>query len=143
MTKIEFYAYKEQAFNKFCYTVIKHEGINAIHEKARRIRNEINFSSVAPAILEQLSADDRYDIESRVFYVQSIIPILVIDGLLAEALSLLVNPLREVVLLHYFLDLKLPDIALLLKIPYSTVKYRLAAALARLKDILESLTNEE
>ena len=77
------------------------------------------------------------------FYVQGYIPILVTDGLLVKALSYLINPLREVVLLYFFLDLKFSAIALLLKLPYTTVTYRFDTALTRLKDILESLINEE
>ena len=143
MTRADFQAYKERSLNRFCYEVIKNEGADARREIARRIRKEINFAAVDPAVLERMSVEDTYYLESHVFYVQGYIPILVTDGLLAKALSFLINPLREVVLLYFFLDLKFTAIALLLKIPYTTVTYRFEAALTRLKDILESLINEE
>ena len=143
MTRAEFRAYKERSLNRFCYEVIKNEGADARREIARRIRKEINFAAVDPAVLERMSVEDTYNLESHVFYVQGHIPILVTDGLLAKALSFLINPLREVVLLYFFLDLKFTAIALLLKIPYTTVTYRFDTALTRLKDILESLINEE
>ena len=143
MTRADFQAYKERSLNRFCYEVIKNEGADARREIARRIRKEINFAAVDPAVLERMSVEDTYNLESHVFYVQGYIPILVTDGLLAKALSFLITPLREVVLLYFFLDLKFTAIALLLKIPYTTVTYRFDAALTRLKDILESLINEE
>ena len=143
MTRADFQAYKERSLNRFCYEVIKNEGADARREIARRIRKEINFAAVDPAVLERMSVEDTYNLESHVFCVQGYIPILVTDGLLAKALSFLINPLREVVLLYFFLDLKFTAIALLLKIPYTTVTYRFEAALTRLKDILESLINEE
>lgn len=143
MTRAAFYEYKERSLIHFCYEVVKHEASDARREIERKSRKEVNFSAIAPAVLEQFSIEDHYNIESHVFYVQGVIPVMVTDGLLITALSYLLNPLREVVLLYYFLDLKFSAIALLLKIPYATVSYRFNAALNRLRDILESLTNEK
>jgi RNA polymerase sigma-70 factor (ECF subfamily) len=53
-----------------------------------------------------------------------------------EALSALSPPLREVIVLFYFDDLKSHEIAEILRIPHATVRTRLAKARERLRDLL-------
>ncbi len=55
---------------------------------------------------------------------------------LRSALALLPQKYREVVVLFYFADLTIAEIAELLRVPQGTVKNRLHRARARLKDIL-------
>lgn len=139
MTRQDFYSYKERSLNKFCYKVVNNESSNAMLSKRRKIRDEVNFSALPVSVQDRLATSDSYDIGSRVFYVLGAIPVMVIDEVLAQALSLLVNPYREVILLYYFLDLSFARISLLLDVPYTTVEYRYAAAMKRLKDIIRSL----
>lgn len=54
----------------------------------------------------------------------------------ARALAALPTPQREAVLLRYYQDLSLAEIATALSIPLGTVKSRLSLGLKRLKDLL-------
>lgn len=61
---------------------------------------------------------------------------------LQQALHHLPSQLREVIILRYFEDLKIEDVALILEIPLSTAKSRLYKALKLLKIELEMEENE-
>ena len=50
-----------------------------------------------------------------------------------EATALLPEPLREIIVLRYFEDLSLREIAALLKVPLTTVKFRLHFAKRKLR----------
>ena len=54
-----------------------------------------------------------------------------------EALVALESPDREIVLLRYYQDLKIKDIAAVMGMPASTVRYRLKTAEKELKRRLE------
>ncbi len=56
---------------------------------------------------------------------------------LDSAVKSLPGPLREVIVLHYFQDLKLRDIAQILGIGLPLVKYRVAKAKQQLKSLLQ------
>ena len=64
------------------------------------------------------------------------------DGL-ARAIAALSPKLREVILLFYYQDMKLSDIARILNIPISTVASRLARARKRLKESLERSDHDD
>ena len=59
--------------------------------------------------------------------------------LIEAALAKLSEEMREVIVLHYFQDMKLRDMAAVLKISLPLVKYRLSRA----KKQLEALLREE
>ena len=142
MKRAEFQIYKMQTFDSFCKHLIRNEATDIKRKKAQRAKHETNFSDLSNALRVQLAARDKYDLDSWVFYVKGKIPVIVIEENLARALALLSPRLRDVILLYFFLDLTLNHIALLLDIPFSTAQYRYAAALARLKEIMESFPNE-
>ena len=54
-----------------------------------------------------------------------------------EALAALESPDREIVILRYYQELKLKDIAVVMGMPASTVRYRLKAAEKELRRRLE------
>ena len=54
-----------------------------------------------------------------------------------EATTRLPEPLREIIVLRYFEDLSLREISALLKLPLSTVKFRLHFAKRKLRETLE------
>lgn len=56
---------------------------------------------------------------------------------LESAVKALPEPLREVIILHYFQDLKLKDIAQILSIGLPLVKYRISKAKQQLKSLLQ------
>ena len=55
----------------------------------------------------------------------------------SEAVSILSQDYKEVILLRYYRDLQIKDISKILKIPETTVNYRLLKAKSLLKDILK------
>lgn len=59
-----------------------------------------------------------------------------------QAISALPPELREVVILHYYQEIPQVEIARMLKIPGTTVAYRLRTAKARLKDYLKEEFDE-
>lgn len=143
MTKQELYHYKEHSFIGFCITTVKNEGKDAKKEISRRAQHELPFSAFPESFIATLGKRDHYKTDSLIFYVRGNIPIIVIDDLLARALSLLNPSLRDVILLHFFLDLGFTKISLLLDIPPSTVRYRYTAGLIRLKEIFEGILHEK
>ena len=54
-----------------------------------------------------------------------------------EALAVLESPDREIVILRYYQELKIRDIAAVMRMPASTVRYRLKAAEKELRRRLE------
>lgn len=58
------------------------------------------------------------------------------DGAVLDAVRRLPGPLAEVVLLHYFADLRLEDVAVLIRRPLGTVKRRLHDARGALHDAI-------
>ena len=63
---------------------------------------------------------------------------------LRQALEMLPSEIKETVILRYFSDLTVPEIAIAMKKPEGTIKSRLSRALARLNEILsknETLEN--
>lgn len=65
------------------------------------------------------------------------------DALIAEALKLLSDKKREVVLLAYYLDMSDTEIAKLLNLRQSTIHYHRTSSLKSLKEFLEERTNED
>jgi RNA polymerase sigma-70 factor (ECF subfamily) len=55
---------------------------------------------------------------------------------LREALEMLPSEVREAVILRYFSELSVPEIAAVMKKPEGTIKSRLSRALVRLNEIL-------
>lgn len=58
---------------------------------------------------------------------------------LERAVNSLPEPLREVIVLHYFQELKLRDIAQILSIGLPLVKYRISKAKQQLKSLLQEV----
>ena len=65
------------------------------------------------------------------------------DMLIAEALQLLSDKKRKVVLLAYYLDMSDTEIAKLLNLRQSTIHYHRTSSLKSLKEFLEERMNEE
>ena len=86
--------------------------------------------------------EDEYDLDTCNFRVLGY-DVEVKDALIAEALNLLSDKKREVVLLAYFLDMSDTEIAKLLNLRQSTIHYHRTSSLKSLKEFLEERTNED
>lgn len=86
--------------------------------------------------------EDEYDLETRIFQVLGY-DVEVKDALIVEALKLLSDKKRDVVLLAYYLDMSDMEIAKLLNLRQSTIHYHRTSSLKSLKEFLEERTNED
>ena len=86
--------------------------------------------------------EDEYDLDTCIFHVFGY-EVEVKDALIAEALNLLTDKKREVMLLAYFLDMSDTEIAKLLNLRQSTIHYHRTSSLKSLKEFLEERTNED
>ncbi len=95
--------------------------VNACADEARRTRRSLPD---LPATVEPQAADEHGAVSHR--------------DELDRALEALSVDQRSVIVLRYFLDLKLEDVAEALGVPAGTVKSRLSRAMAVLRDALQA-----
>lgn len=136
MTEQQFHKYQEQTFDAYCKRVIKNAAIDALREMRRRAQHEIVFSAMTASDLAQLVFEDRHVPTPTVFQVRGY-TLVVLDDQLGQALGCLVPAQREVVLLHHFHDKSMEQIAEMLNVAATTVRYRYKEALEHLKQIIQ------
>lgn len=122
---------------RVCYLFyIDHAILKGRMEQAKRAALEIPLSDLTEADLYRLyvqSQEAPISVSEQVTFTVQGINIPVRDTQLGRALSFLLPKYRDVVLLHYFMDMSDPQIANLLHISKSAVQRRRTAALERLK----------
>ncbi len=129
-------AYNEITFEVYCKTSIDHAILKGRTEQAKRAAREIRLSELTDADLYGLCSPGQEAVSTTqdpiTFTVRGL-DIPVHDPELGQALSFLTPKLRDVVLLHYFMDMSDPQIASLLHISKSAAQRRRISALERLK----------
>lgn len=138
MTEQQFHTYQEQTFDAYCKRVIKNAAIDVRREIRSKAQHEIVFSAMTAAELVQLAFEDRYVPAPTVFQVRGY-TLVVLDDQLGQALGCLVPAQREVVLLHHFHDKSMEEIAEMLNVAPTTVRYRYKEALEHLKRIIQAI----
>ena len=129
-------------FDSYCKKILKNEAIDCYREIQKHRQREIFFSELSEKEWKQLYMEDEYDLDTCNFQVLGY-DVEVKDALIAEALNLLSDKKREVVLLAYFLDMSDTEIAKLLNLRQSTIHYHRTSSLKSLKEFLEERTNED
>ena len=129
-------------FDSYCKKILKNEAIDCYREIQKHRQREIFFSELNEKEWKQLYMEDEYDLDTCNFQVLGY-DVEVKDALIAEALNLLSDKKREVVLLAYFLDMSDTEIAKLLNLRQSTIHYHRTSSLKSLKEFLEERTNED
>ena len=86
------------------------------------------------------SINDTYRLYRKAYSVRNYV-VWVYDPVIGELLQHLTPQRREVILLYYFLDFNDSEIARLLRIDNTTVKYRRNTALKLLKKMMEDTEN--
>ena len=129
-------------FDSYCKKNLKNEAIDCYREIQKHRRREIFFSELSEKEWKQLYMEDEYDLDTYNFRVQGY-DIEVKDALIAEALKLLSEKKREVVLMSYYLDMSDTEIASLLNLRQSTIHYHRTSSLKTLKQYLEAKADEE
>lgn len=128
--------YNELTFESYCKTSIDHAILKGRMEQTRRAALEVPLSTLTDGDLYRLyvqSQEAPISVFEQVTFTVRGISIPVHDLQLGKALSFLTPKLRDVVLLHYFMDMSDPQIASLLHVSKSAVQRRRTAALERLK----------
>ena len=129
-------------FDSYCKKILKNEARDCYREIQKHRQREIFFSELSEKEWKQLYMEDEYDLDTCNFRVLGY-DVEVKDALIAEALNLLSEKKREVVLLAYFLDMSDTEIAKLLNLRQSTIHYHRTSSLKSLKEFLEERTNED
>ena len=136
------YETNQKLFDSYCKRILKNEAIDCFREIQKHRQREIFFSELSEKEWKQLYMEDEYDLDTCNFQVLGY-DVEVKDALIAEALNLLSDKKREVVLLAYFLDMSDTEIAKLLNLRQSTIHYHRTSSLKSLKEFLEERTNED
>lgn len=131
----------QKLFDSYCKRILKNEAIDCFREIRKHRQREIFFSELSEKEWKQLYMEDKYDLETSNFQVQGY-NVEVKDALIAEALKLLSEKKRDVVLLAYYLDMSDTEIAKLLNLRQSTIHYHRTSSLKSLKEFLEERMNE-
>ena len=132
----------QKLFDSYCKRILKNEAIDCFREIQKHRQREIFFSELSEKEWKQLYMEDEYDLDTCNFRVLGY-DVEVKDALIAEALNLLSDKKREVVLLAYFLDMSDTEIAKLLNLRQSTIHYHRTSSLKSLKEFLDERTNED
>lgn len=132
----------QKLFDSYCKRILKNEAIDCFREIQKHRQREIFFSELSEKEWKQLYMEDEYDLDTCNFQVLGY-DVEVKDALIAEALKLLSEKKREVVLLAYYLDMSDTEIAKLLNLRQSTIHYHRTSSLKSLKEFLEERTNED
>ena len=132
---------KRHAFDSFCKKVLKNEARNCYDEIKRRRDKEVSFSELSEQALEQIATVDKYFATEQIFSVLGH-DVIVTDELIAEGLRSLPGRQRDIILLHYFLELSDGEIGKMLNLIRTTVQYQRAATLRQLKKFMEGQADE-
>ena len=128
-------------FDSFCKTVLKNEANDFKREQKRLLKYEVCFSELKQDQLEQLLIADDWMESAEMFHIFEY-DIEVRDELLYEALKLLSETKRNVILLSFFMELKDVEIAKQLNLVPSTIFHHKTSSLQKLKKIIEELEDE-
>lgn len=134
-------------FDSFCKSVIRNAMIDYKRKQSRLMEHEVCFSALSEEQLEQLENLEQLDIaeeyrEAELFQVLEY-EIEVEDELLRQALHILCERNRTVILLSFFLEMTDAEIAEQMKLVRSTIQYHRASSLQKLNRIIKELKDEE
>ena len=132
----------QHRFDSYCKRILKNEAIDCYREIQKHRQREIFFSELSEKEWKQLYMEDEYDLDIYKFRALGY-DIEVKDALIAEALKLLSEKKRGVVLMSYYLDMSDTEIARLLDLRQSTIHYHRTSSLKTLKEFLEAKANEK
>ena len=107
-------------FDSFCKTVLRNEANDYKREQKHLLKYEVCFSELKQEQLEQLIIADDWMQSAEIFHIFEY-DIEVRDELLYEALNLLSETKRNVILLSFFMELKDVEIAKQLNLVPSTI----------------------
>ena len=128
-------------FDSFCRKVLREEARDYERQIAWKCRHEISLSELSEEEKRQLSVMDEYPFEQICFQVQGY-EIAIQNQKIADALAVLSDERREIVLLAYFMDMTDQEIADSLDMVRRTVQYKRTQSLKELKKRLEGYNED-
>ena len=126
----------ENQFDYLCKQVIKRERKDYLKHISYLSDNEIAFSAIDNQTIQDIAVSDSKPSDYDTFSVQGFL-INVKSELLGEALKKVSNKQREILLLHYFLEMSDQKIGELLELHRSNVYRNRKKALKVLKTFME------
>lgn len=123
-------------FDRICKLVLKNEAIDYHRHMAYRQKHEVMLSELTEYEQNQMYTEDEYGAENQWFRVMDY-DIEVKDALIAEALQVLSERKRDVILLSYFMDMSDAEIARKMNLVRCTVREHRVRSLELLKKIME------
>ena len=132
---------KQHAFDAFCKRVVKNEAASVHREYKQQYQDEVVFSDLNDKEMQQLQYTDRYAPDRQTFPLLGM-KVEILDSDLAMALSALSPERRSIIMLSYLLDMTDAEIAHLLKLSRTTLRYRRRSSLKQLRKIMEGFEHE-
>ena len=123
-------------FDRICKLVLKNEAIDYHRHMAYRQKHEVMLSELTECEQNQMYTEDEYGAENQWFRVMDY-DIEVKDSLIAEALQVLSDRKRDVILLSYFMDMSDAEIARKMNLVRCTVREHRMRSLELLKKFME------
>ena len=123
-------------FDRICKLVLKNEAIDYHRHMAYRQKHEVMLSELTEYEQNQMYTEDEYGAENQWFRVMDY-DIEVKDSLIAEALQVLSERKRDVILLSYFMDMSDAEIARKMNLVRCTVREHRMRSLELLKKFME------
>ena len=123
-------------FDSFCRKVLREEARDYERHIAWRYAHEVSFSELSEELTRYVSVLEKYPSGQTHFHVQGY-DVAIENEDLADALTVLPEDKRGIVLLAYFLDMTDQEIADKLDMVRRTVQYKRAQSLKELKKEME------
>ena len=145
MNEVDLQAYREHirhTFDAFCKKVIRNAARDIFRRLARQAGREISLSDLPENGANIAAAMDEYFEEERQFEALGF-TVAIKSEILAEALRLLPERQREIIMRYYFLGMSDREIGETDGAALRTVNYQRNAALKKLYEIMEGLRDEE
>ena len=133
---------KNKIFDHYCRKVLRNEAYDCFRKIQRYRKKEVSFSDLSEEEIKKIKVEDEYDLDYQKYKVLGF-DVIVKDVLLSEALNLLSEKKRNVILLAYFFDMTDYEIAEYLKLKQSTIHYHRTSSLEILKKFLEERKNDK
>jgi RNA polymerase sigma factor (sigma-70 family) len=146
VNKVEFTSQDKERirhqFDAFCTTTLKYAARTIYKQRNRLAEREVSLSELPENGANLFSAMDDYITDAQRFSILGY-DLAIKNELLAEAVRLLPEARRDILLLYYFLGMNDREIGETLGLIRGTVQYQRTSALKLLRKILEELKNEE
>ena len=132
----------EHQFDSFCKRVLKNEARDSYDRIKCRSKKETLFSELTQKEIDELISSDKCPSLISSFIVQGF-EVEIENELLADAILVLPEQCRDIVLMSYFLEMNDKEISDMLKTVRRTVQYQRTSSLRKIRKYMEEQTDEK